>query len=130
MIIRILCTFSNLPSIIQLSNPKTDVLVLISQGGSFFVYINLQRVFDNSIIKVTYQGREIMNLKVTKQSETGLNTEFVNIDTGRHVTLDHAIQQINNGNPNYMNYQAVNLPNGTTYIRSKADGSKNNNIEG
>lgn len=70
-----------------------------------------------------------MNLKVTKQSETGLNTEFVNTDTGRHVSLDHAIQQINNGNPNYMNYQTVNLPNGTTYIRSKADGSKNNNIE-
>lgn len=129
MIIRILCTFSNLPSIIQLSNPKTDVLILISQGGSFFVDINLQRGFDNPIIKVTYQGRKIMNLKVTKQSETGLNTEFVNIDTGRHVTLDHAIRQINNGNPNYMNYQTVNLPNGTTYIRSKADGIKNNNIE-
>ncbi len=33
-----------------------------------------------------------MNLKVVKQTETGLNTEFVNIDSGRRVSLDHAIQ--------------------------------------
>lgn len=28
-----------------------------------------------------------MNLKVTKQSDTGLNMEFVNVDSGRHVSL-------------------------------------------
>lgn len=32
-----------------------------------------------------------MNLKVTKQSDTGLNMEFVNVDSGRHVSLEHAI---------------------------------------
>ena len=34
-----------------------------------------------------------MKLKVTKQTTTGLNTEFVNIDSGRHVSLEHAIKQ-------------------------------------
>lgn len=42
-----------------------------------------------------------MKLKATKQSTTGLNTEFVNIDSGRHVSLEHAIKQIEKGNPNY-----------------------------
>lgn len=70
-----------------------------------------------------------MNLKVTQQSKTGLNTEFINVDSGRHVSLEHAIQQIRNGNPNYENYQTVNRSNGTTYIRSKADKSIDNNIE-
>lgn len=69
-----------------------------------------------------------MNLKVTKQSDTGLNMEFVNVDS-RHVSLEHAIRQIENGNPNYQRYQTVNLPNGTKYIRSKADGNEKNNIE-
>ena len=70
-----------------------------------------------------------MKLKATKQSTTGLNTEFVNIDSGRHVSLEHAIKQIEKGNPNYRKYQTVNLPNGTKYIRSKADGNERNNIE-
>ncbi|NSI90572.1 DUF3892 domain-containing protein [[Clostridium] scindens] len=70
-----------------------------------------------------------MNLKVSKQSNTGLNTEFVNTDSGRHISLEHAIRQIENGNPNYKNYQTVSLTNGTTYIRSKADGNTKNNIE-
>ena len=70
-----------------------------------------------------------MNLKVSKQSNTGLNAEFVNVDSGRHISLNHAIRQIKNGNPNYKNYQTVNLTNGTTYIRSKADGCTKNNIE-
>ena len=52
-----------------------------------------------------------MNLKVSKQSNTGLNTEFVNMDSGRHISLEHAIRQIENGNPNYKNYQTVNLTN-------------------
>ena len=70
-----------------------------------------------------------MKLKATKQSTTGLNTEFVNIGSGRHVSLEHAIKQIEKGNPNYRQYQTVNLPNGTKYIRSKADGNERNNIE-
>lgn len=71
-----------------------------------------------------------MNLKVSKESETGLNTEFINVDTGRHIPLQQAIQQIQKGNPSYKRYEAIDLPNGTTYVRSRADKSKKNNIEG
>lgn len=70
-----------------------------------------------------------MRLKVSKESPSGLNTEFVNTETGRHVSLEHAIAQINKGNRNYENYQVVNKSDGTTYIRSKADILKKNNIE-
>lgn len=70
-----------------------------------------------------------MNLKVSKETETGLNTEFVNMDSGRHIPLQQAIDQIQKGNPNYNHYETVDLPNGTTYVRSKADKSKSNNIE-
>lgn len=70
-----------------------------------------------------------MNLKVSKESKSGLNTEFLNVETGRHISLEHAVSQINKGNKNYENYQVVNKANGTTYIRSIADGSKKNNIE-
>ena len=70
-----------------------------------------------------------MELKVTSESKSGLNKEFVNIESGRHVSLEHAISQIENGNKNYSNYQTVSKSNGTTYIRSKADGNVANNIE-
>lgn len=70
-----------------------------------------------------------MNLKVSKQTNSGLNTEFVNIDTGRHISLEHAIRQIEKGNPNYNGYQTVTMNSGTKYIRSKADHSTCNNIE-
>ena len=59
-----------------------------------------------------------MNLKVSNESETGLNTEFINTDSGRHMSLEHVIEQIENGNKNYIGYQTVTNPNGTTYIRS------------
>jgi hypothetical protein len=70
-----------------------------------------------------------MLLKVIKESETGLNTEFVNKETGRRVSLKQAIKQIDKGNPNYDSYQKVVNSNGVTYIRSKSDNSKKNNIE-
>lgn len=70
-----------------------------------------------------------MLLKVTEQTSTGLNTKFVNIESGRSVTLGHAIKQIENGNKNYSNYETVRNSNGTVYIRSKADGKRTNNIE-
>lgn len=70
-----------------------------------------------------------MKLKVSKETVSGLNTEFVNIESGRHIPLEHVITQINNGNKNYEHYQVVNKNNGTTYVRSKADGTKKNNIE-
>ena len=70
-----------------------------------------------------------MLLKATEQSSTGLNTAFVNVESGRRVTLEHAIKQIDNGNKNYSDYQTVRNSNGTVYILSKADGKRNNNIE-
>ena len=72
---------------------------------------------------------EIMKLKVSKESASGLNTEFVNVETGRRIPLEQAVAQISKGNKNYENYQVVNKSDGTTYIRSKADGIKKNNIE-
>lgn len=75
------------------------------------------------------KGEKTVNLKVSKESKSGLNTEFLNVETGRHISLEHAVTQINKGNKNYENYQVVNKANGTTYIRSIADGSKKNNIE-
>ncbi|MBE5953890.1 MAG: DUF3892 domain-containing protein [Lachnospiraceae bacterium] len=70
-----------------------------------------------------------MKLKVSKESISGLNTEFINEETGRRIPLEQAVAQINKGNKNYDNYQVVNKTNGVTYIRSKADGIKKNNIE-
>lgn len=70
-----------------------------------------------------------MQLKVSKESKSGLNTEFINVETGRHIPLEQAIAQINKGNKNYENYRVVSRNGGTSYIRSKADGVKKNNIE-
>lgn len=70
-----------------------------------------------------------MKLKVLKESESGLNTEFVNIESGRRIKLEHAIEQVAKGNPNYEHYIAVHNPNGTTYLRSKPNGSSTDNIE-
>lgn len=70
-----------------------------------------------------------MRLKVSKESKSGLNTEFINTETGRHIPLAQAVAQINKGNKNYEKYHVVNKANGTTYIRSNADGLRRNNIE-
>lgn len=70
-----------------------------------------------------------MDLKVVKESKTGLNTEFINTETGKHISLEQAVTQIEKGNKNYKNYQTVKMSNGTKYIRSKADGNEKNNIE-
>lgn len=40
-----------------------------------------------------------MKLKVSKESKTGLNTEFVNIESGRKIKLEQAIQQVEKGTP-------------------------------
>ena len=40
-----------------------------------------------------------MNLKVIEETSTGLNTRFVNQDSGRSVSLEHAVQQIQKGKP-------------------------------
>lgn len=71
-----------------------------------------------------------MKLRVKKESSTGLNTMFVNEESGRTFSLNHVINQIERGNKNYENYHVVHMSNGTNYVRSNADGRKNNNIEG
>lgn len=70
-----------------------------------------------------------MKLKVSKESETGLNMEFVNIESGRKIKLEQAIRQVEKGNPGYKNYVAVKKFSGTTYLRSKPNGSLKDNIE-
>lgn len=70
-----------------------------------------------------------MKLKVSKENESGLNTEFVNLESGRKIKLEQAIDQVKKGNPNYGNYVTVKNSNGTTYLRSKPNGSSKDNIE-
>ena len=41
-----------------------------------------------------------MKLKVSKESASGLNTEFVNVETGRRIPLEQAVAQISKGNKN------------------------------
>ena len=43
------------------------------------------------------KGGKTMKLKVSKENQKGLNTEFVNVETGRHISLEHAVTQINKG---------------------------------
>lgn len=73
--------------------------------------------------------RKMMKLKISKESQTGLNTEFVNVESGRKIKLEQAICQVQKGNPGYRNYVAVKNPNGTTYLRSKPNRSLKDNIE-
>lgn len=70
-----------------------------------------------------------MILKVAQESETGLNTKFINKETGRSFSLEHVLDQIDRRNPNYSNYEKVTNSKGTTYVRSKPDGNISNNIE-
>lgn len=70
-----------------------------------------------------------MRLKKLKETSSGLNIEFVNLDSNRKITLDQAIKQIDKHNPDYKGYEKVTNDHGTTYIRSKPDNSKKNNIE-
>ena len=35
-----------------------------------------------------------MKLKASKESASGLNAEFVNVETGRHIPLEQAVAQI------------------------------------
>ena len=69
------------------------------------------------------------NLKMTQQTESGLNVQFVNTNSGRHISLEQAITQINTGNPTYAGYHTVTNKNGTEFIRSNPDSKINNNIE-
>lgn len=82
-----------------------------------------------ALLSVAKNRRKVMKLKVSRESETGINTEFVNIDSGRKIKLEQAIRQVEQGNPSYKNYMTVKKSNGTTYLRSKPNGSLKDNIE-
>ena len=72
---------------------------------------------------------EMKNLRAVEQNESGLNTIFVNVNTGRHITREQAIAQIEKGNPTYGGYHVVSNPNGLDYIRSNPDSTLANNLE-
>jgi len=69
------------------------------------------------------------NLKMTQQTESGLNVEFVNLNSGRHISRQQAIAQIEKGNPSYDGYHIVKNPNGSDYIKSNPDSKPGNNLE-
>lgn len=70
-----------------------------------------------------------MKLKATQETNSGLNTRFVNTESNRTFSREHVISQINNGNSNYDNYHVVNKNDGTSYVRSNPDSKKTNNLE-
>lgn len=96
------------------SIPITDVYIILN--GTYVIAFGIEGIY-------------LMRLKVKEESNTGLNTRFVNEESGRTMSLEHVIDQIENGNPNYNKYEKVQNPNGTVYVRSKPDGNQNNNIE-
>lgn len=70
-----------------------------------------------------------MNLEKLTESSTGLNTSFINSESGRPIPLEQAIRGINNNNPNYENYHVSHSANGTPYVRSNPNRKTNDNIE-
>jgi len=68
-------------------------------------------------------------LRMTQETESGLNTRFKNIESGRSVSREHVITQIENGNPSYSDYHIVRNPRGEDFIRSNPDGKVKNNLE-
>ena len=62
-------------------------------------------------------------------NKTGLNTSFINAKTGRTISREQALNQINKGNPTYNGYHGVTKSDGTSYVRSNPDKSHKNNIE-
>lgn len=70
-----------------------------------------------------------MKLKSIQETQTGLNTKFVNTESGRIFELNQVITQIEKGNPNYNGYETVHKSNGTVYVRSMPNGKQSDNIE-
>lgn len=69
------------------------------------------------------------NLRMTQQTQSGLNTDFVNLNSGRHISREQAISQIKKDNPSYGGYHVVKNPNGKDFIRSNPDSKPQNNLE-
>ena len=69
------------------------------------------------------------HLRAIEETESGLNTRFVNIESGRTVTREHVIEQIERGNPTYSGYHVVAGANGTEFVRSNPNGKTKDNLE-
>lgn len=65
------------------------------------------------------------NIKVTKESETGRNERFRDMDTGRTMDLKQFNKAINNGTYNNFDTRVIN---GIETPVSKPDKYKNNNL--
>lgn len=72
---------------------------------------------------------KIKNLIVKEETDTGLNTSYLNTNTGRTISREKAVEQITKNNPTYEGYHVVTPKNGVPYVRSNPDQSKKNNIE-
>lgn len=70
-----------------------------------------------------------MKLKKVEEDVNGLNIGFVDQDSGTEYTLDQVISEIESNNPEFSSYDVIERSNGTRYIRSKPDGTTDNNIE-
>jgi len=68
-------------------------------------------------------------LRMIEQSESGLNTRFINTETNRTISREQAISQIEKGNPSYSDYHVVRNPKGLDFIRSNPDEKTKNNLE-
>jgi len=64
-------------------------------------------------------------LKVTKESNTGLNTQFKDTRTGRKMTRGKCADRVSAGN--YPGYH-VRKVNGKRIVASNPDGTKSNNL--
>ncbi|APH42449.1 Uncharacterized protein A9P81_2875 [Leptospira interrogans serovar Copenhageni/Icterohaemorrhagiae] len=65
------------------------------------------------------------NIKVTKESNTGLNKEFYDPSTAKSMTRGEFVEEIKNGK--YRDYHVLDLE-GKKFPRSNPDNSKRNNL--
>ncbi|AAS71213.1 hypothetical protein RBB68_13305 [Leptospira interrogans] len=65
------------------------------------------------------------NIKVTKESNTGLNKEFYDPSRGKSMTRGEFVEEIKNGK--YPDYHVLDLE-GKKIPRSNPDNSKRNNL--
>jgi hypothetical protein len=65
-------------------------------------------------------------LKAIQESDTGLNTRFIDTSTKQEFTLKQAVKAVKSGK--YPGYHVVERQ-GIEFIRSNPDGKESNNLE-
>lgn len=69
-------------------------------------------------------------LKVTKESDTGMNMQFQDTRNGHIMSKTELISRLKSGNSAYNKDYFVNKTgDGKEYVSSKPDGSKKNNLD-